>query len=130
MVETIDDSKNAKEALEGLIDFISKDKHLPKEVKRSIAKIAKSYRLGQEGDLDALSDFYFIELFFAEGIIDRWEADDLAVDDLRKRKPKGELQAIIAYLEKHGGERGWGADCATTPRLVSCLAKLERYGTC
>lgn len=106
--KTIEDSKWAKKALEDLIDFVSKNEHLPKEVKRTTAKIAKSYRLGQEGDLDALSDVYYIELFFAEGIIDRWEADALAADDLQKRKPKGELQAITAYLDKFGGDEGWG----------------------
>ena len=71
------------------MDFVAKSGHLPKEVKRAIAKTAKSYRFGQEEDPDALIDFYYIELFFAEGIIDRREAEILAMHDLQDQQTQG-----------------------------------------
>jgi len=131
----VDDSKEAKGAIEKLMEFVSESKHLPKEIGRKIAKILKNYRLGQEGELSALIEWYLIDIFFEASVVDKEEAEDLASDDLLARNPKGEVESLIAYLNMFGKEEGWGRnqdekiiDEGPSISVRNFLEKLQGFG--
>lgn len=98
----IDDSPLALKAIEEMVDCISSLKDLPTELKHGVVAKAKRYLRAINGDLDASLGV------FDDSGLDELDAESECIDDLINRKPKGELAASIAILERFGQDRGWG----------------------